>query len=70
MAAGRLSAPGTKYGPCEKECGHKDCAETRSMAQVVCHYCEEPIGYERGFYKSDGDLVHSSCLEDAIEKER
>ena len=69
MAAGRLPKPGTEFGPCE-ECSHIDCAETRSMAQAVCHYCEEPIGYDRGFYQSDGALVHSSCFEDAIEEER
>jgi len=70
MAPGRLSSPGTNYGPCTNvDCGHIDCADTRSMAEVICHYCNEPIGYERGFYYEHHTLVHSSCAEDSVEED-
>lgn len=49
MAAGFLSKPGTKFGPCKELCSHKDCQETRSMAKALCKYCNKPIGYDRGF---------------------
>lgn len=71
MAAGTLARPGTEYGPCAGECNHKDCAETRRMAETECHYCQTRIGYDRRFYQEPDDrLVHASCLEDNIEKER
>lgn len=71
MAAGRLPKPGTEFGPCEPECGHIDCKQTREMAQAVCHYCEKPIGYETRFYVDvDKKLVHAICLETSIEETR
>lgn len=71
MAAGTLSAPGTEHGPCEEKCEHADCRETRLMSATVCHYCEEPIGYETRFYRDEGgELVHASCHEDSIEARR
>jgi len=75
MAAGRLPTPGTEYGPCaDTTCQHLDCKATRQLAERVCKYCLEPIGYERGFYILGGrnheDAVHSACYEDALEDER
>jgi hypothetical protein len=69
MAAGFLSAPGTEYGPCEGECQHADCASTRRLAEKVCPHCDEPIGYDRGFYQ-DGAwtvLEHEVCALRATE---
>lgn len=64
MAAGSLPAPGTEYGPCTKDCVHRDCMETRVQAATWCRDCGEPIGYNRAFYKdSDGFLTHAECLE-------
>lgn len=70
MAAGRLPKPGSEVGPCEGECKHKDCAETRSMAGAICPICDKPVGYETRFYHSTGELVHAACLEDQIEAAR
>lgn len=50
MAAGRLPAPGTQYGPCEGSCQHIDCAATRAQAASLCTICGTPIGYEVRFY--------------------
>lgn len=69
MAAGVLSEPGSKHGPCAEACEHVDCDGTRNIAEFECHYCEQLIGYERRFYSEhDGDrtrYVHAPCAEDA-----
>mgnify|MGYP001558674181 CR=1 FL=1 len=71
MARGFLASPGTEYGPCYDSCSHKDCKETRTIAETICHYCSEPIGYNRGFYREDDKrYVHAVCLEEHIESER
>ena len=71
MAAGVLPKIGTKYGPCEGECQHKDCALNRKMAEAPCKICGEPIGYDTRFYNvgdSNGlDLTHALCEEERIE---
>jgi hypothetical protein len=77
MAPGRLQSPGSEYGPCVEKCFHLDCANTRTIAESNCEYCNEPIGYERGYYElfhqSDKPhertiyWVHSSCHQDAID---
>jgi hypothetical protein len=69
MAAGVLSAPDTEFGTCAEPCLHTDCAETRSIAETICRFCDKPIGYLRRFY-NDAGYVHASCLEDSIEQER
>ncbi|MHB8927803.1 MAG: hypothetical protein ACYC9Q_09140 [Bacillota bacterium] len=70
MAAGVLPAPGAKYGPCKGPCGHKDCAETRRMAETMCTLCGAPIGYDRPFYNTiEHGLVHALCCEDLLERE-
>ena len=70
MAAITVPAPGTKYGPCGEPCSHRDCAESRRMAAVVCRFCDESIGYERRFYNEGApgsyDLVHAVCLEESV----
>lgn len=82
MAAGTLPRPGTKLGPCEPECQHKDCAITRRMAAETCRFCQKPISSEP-FYtdpensrdvRGDGPLsgpalVHAECLERHYEAE-
>lgn len=72
MAYSILPAPGTKFGPCEGECEHIDCAGTRRMAAEVCHYCGEQIGYDTKF-QNEGDappddvLVHFLCALENVE---
>lgn len=76
MAATALPRPGTEYGPCAEPCAHRDCAASRRMADEVCRFCGEAIGYETYFYddpqKPEGDslvrgLVHAPCLERSLE---
>lgn len=72
MAAGILSKPGTKHGPCEGDCKHTDCAATRTLAGTVCPFCKEPIGYGRRFYGIDeedvaGEFAHETCYLDYLE---
>jgi hypothetical protein len=69
MAAAFISQPGTKHGPCNEPCEHRDCAASRATAEAVCRFCEKPIGYDARFY-NDGGYVHAPCLEDSIEAER
>ncbi len=54
MAASILPKPGTEVGPCISLCKHKDCAETRRMAEAECSCCGKPIGYDVRFY----DLIN------------
>jgi hypothetical protein len=73
MAAATIPAPGSLYGPCVKPCKHKDCAQHRADAAVVCSYCNRPCGTTVPVYSGqDGEsrLVHAVCLEDAIEKQQ
>jgi hypothetical protein len=59
-------------------CSHTDCAQTRQMAEAMCHYCSKPIGYDTPFYDVSPPgqpggpmhwrLAHASCHEDAILK--
>ncbi len=53
MAAGYLSPPGTEYGPCDTDCAHTDCAQTRAMAKAPCVRCDKEIGYDTGFYRAE-----------------
>lgn len=81
MAAGHLPRPGTKYGPCaDVQCGHTDCAATRTQAASLCVICKQPIGYETDFYDTrtpeqrnalaNEGLSHAVCLEDQVDDER
>lgn len=77
MAAGRLPAPGTEYGPCADACAHRDCASTRKQAESACRFCDRPIGYEVRFYvdpeheeQPGRRYVHARCLEEIIEQKR
>ena len=56
MAAGILSKPGTKNGPCEGPCQHRDCAETKLWAMLCCRICKERIGYDKRFYRERSDV--------------
>lgn len=80
MAAGVLSEPGTEYGPCAGACAHRDCAELRKVAAAACHWCDEPIGYDKRYYRVDENVVeggqvvgktdgyvHAVCEETAAE---
>lgn len=70
MAAGALSEPGSKYGSCEGDCLHTDCAQIKCMAQELCSLCDKEIGYDTRFY-CDGakelPYTHALCLEKEIE---
>lgn len=70
MAAGILSKPGSKFGPCEKGCKHKDCAQTRAMMAEPCRFCRKPIGAGVGFVRArlTGALAHAFCVEEAVER--
>ena len=75
MAASILAEPGTEYGPCERACGHSDCAAVRKMAETICRVCKVPIGYGIWFYGErthpEGGTMyaHAVCLEDEVENE-
>lgn len=75
MAAGILAMPGTDAGPCLDPCGHRDCGETRFIAEFMCRFCKTSIGYERRFYldpepcqatRDHRGWVHASCLERSV----
>jgi len=70
MAAEILPAPGTKLGPCKGQCKHRDCAQTREDATAPCRFCQQPVGYDKRFYRSrlSGELAHAMCYEEAIEQ--
>ncbi len=82
MAAGRISAPGSKLGPCVDECAHIDCGQTRTDAAAPCRWCHGPIGYMPGngiakwdgrsgeFYRVQDQYAHAVCEEEAAEEER
>lgn len=63
MAAGIISPPGSEFGPCESDCTHRDCAESRMMAEVLCGLCHERIGYDVRLYGSGRKLDHAACRE-------
>jgi len=69
MAAGILITLGGQFGPCADLCQHSDCKSTRIIAETLCRFCANPIGFNRRFYNDNG-YVHASCLEDAVEQER
>ena len=63
MATETIAEPGTKYGPCKKECKHIDCALMQKMAATSCTVCLEVIGYNEPFYEhADKTLVHALCI--------
>jgi len=70
MAAGILSAPGTRVGPCKTACKHRDCAQTKADAAAFCVFCGKAIGYGVGFFRArlSDALAHALCLEDAVER--
>ena len=73
MAASILPLPGSKHGPCDVTCQHKDCAATRLMAEKVCGFCKQPIGFDVEFYTDPDnreELVHAECFEDSLEFNR
>jgi hypothetical protein len=78
MAAGVLSKPGSKHGPCKKApCKHTDCAYTRTIAGKSCRICTKPIGYGARFYQESSGLsvaesafVHAVCAEVEAERNR
>lgn len=72
MAAGRISPPGAKYGPCQDECKHRDCKNSRETSEQPCEVCGEPIGYDKSFYQAENwtKLTHAVCLETQIEEEQ
>lgn len=67
MAAGTLSKPGSKAGPCAEACHHRDCAETRGQASALCVYCGKVIGYAIRFYQEGNALAHAECSEEAAD---
>lgn len=62
MAYSTLPHPGTAFGPCLEECTHRDCAETRRMAESICPVCGGSIGYYRSFSHGRQGIAHFACL--------
>lgn len=68
MAVYELPKPGTELGPCEDDCEHLDCAETRRQATGKCPLCGKPVGYgvPVAFLPKDlpeeHDVAHADCL--------
>lgn len=74
MAAAKIPAPGTQYGPCVDECKHLDCKASREQAAALCGLCKKPIGYEtywfvlRARVPAVGEAempAHEACFHDA-----
>lgn len=64
MAYIALSGPGTDHGPCREPCAHRDCDQTRELAErTACPGCSEPLGYDRTFWLVDGIMRHVACTE-------
>ena len=68
MVESRLPNPGTEYGHCVEQCVHIDCNAGRIMARCKCQFCGEPVGYETGFFKREGQespyiIDHAICVE-------
>lgn len=54
MAAMSIEKPGVGSGPCLK-CEHEDCAENRTLAAAPCAICNEPLGYDKRFFRDNLD---------------
>jgi len=73
MGWAKLPSPGTEHGPCRGPCEHKDCAETRGMADALCVYCGETIGFDAPFYhvrasgKKPEGYAHARCTWETIQ---
>lgn len=68
MAASKIPAPGTEYGPCDPTatCEHVDCEASVEQAGTICSACSWEIGYNTLYYlDGDGEMVHARCLEEA-----
>ncbi len=63
MTSEILAAPGSRFGPCERECHHIDCAAMRRIADAVCRLCGKSIGYNARFIRENGGFAHSACAE-------
>lgn len=70
MASAAIPAPGTKFGPCENDCPHEDCAASRGDAAQICAGCGLEIGYERHWWRVAGQPQHYSCTMDALDAQR
>lgn len=72
MASGMIANPGTKLGPCRKQCEHRDCAENRALVAKLCRICGKPIGYMTSFFQEDNwaSVVHADCALDEVDRER
>lgn len=63
MAFATLPKPGSKYGPCETECRHIDCASTRRAAESICPVCQQPIGYDQAYWTVEAFNQHVDCTD-------
>jgi hypothetical protein len=64
-----FDVPKFAFGPCERDCHHVDCVETRRQAASLCRFCGEPIGYLNAYaqdpvrdFAGPARLVHDRCL--------
>ena len=67
MAAGILSKPGSKHGPCVGNCYHIDCECNRELSRKLCNICNKKIGYNTRFYQIESNIyAHAACAEGRI----
>jgi hypothetical protein len=58
-----IPLPGSQFGPCAVPCVHRDCAESRRIAEAICPGCKKQIGYQKNFTTAGGGaaLWHFEC---------
>ena len=71
MASIFISPPGSEFGPCIS-CTHTDCATLRTIAECICDFCKQPIGYDKHLFEdaTKGNYVHESCLLKKLEEKK
>lgn len=50
--------PGTEQGPLHGPCSHLDCRTMRRDAEVLCPYCQQPLGFGCVMYVTETNAMH------------
>lgn len=61
MAWSTVPAEGSQYGPCVEPCQHRDCAQHRADAQVICSYCHKAVGTDTPVYSGRFGMIAANC---------
>lgn len=60
-----IPTPDPTRVPCSEDCAHLDCVSARTVAAARCAVCDNPIGYDRPFYRYTtgwaGPVAHHTC---------